>query len=45
MKQQYVAPETVIVKVVSEAFICQSDVFTLDNVDRLDYGDPVVMEW
>lgn len=39
MKENYVAPETVSVELVSESFICNSDITAIDS-ERIDYGDP-----
>ena len=39
MKENYVAPETVSVELVSESLICNSEITGIES-DRIDYGDP-----
>ncbi len=43
-KESYVAPETFSVKVVSENFLCNSEITGIDS-ERLDYGDPENLTW
>ena len=44
MKENYVAPETVSVELVSESFICDSEITGIVS-DRIDYGDPNEITW
>ena len=39
MKENYVAPETISVELVSESLICNSEITGIES-DRIDYGDP-----
>lgn len=39
MKENYVTPETISVKLVSESFICDSEITGIDS-GRIDYGAP-----
>ena len=43
-KENYVAPETVSVELVSESFICNSEITAIDS-DRIDYGNPETLTW
>lgn len=43
-KENYVAPETVSVELVSESFICNSEITGIDS-ERIDYGDPENLTW
>lgn len=45
MKQDYVAPDTVSVKLVSENFICDSTDISNLLGDRDDYGLPEIIVW
>lgn len=44
MEENYVAPETVSVELVSESIICNSEITGIDS-DRIDYGDPENLTW
>jgi len=44
MEENYVAPETVSVELVSESIICNSEITGIDS-KRLDYGDPESLTW
>jgi len=44
MKENYVAPETVSVELVSESFLCNSEITAIDS-DRIDYGTPEELTW
>ena len=43
MKKNYVAPETISVKLDSVSLICNSD-FDMQG-ERIDYGDPTNLTW
>jgi len=43
-EENYVAPETVSVELVSESIICNSEITDIDS-ERLDYGDPKSLTW
>lgn len=44
MKENYVAPETISIELVSESFICNSEITGIAS-DRIDYGDPQDLTW
>ena len=44
MKENYVAPETVSVELVSESLICNSEITGIDS-ERIDYGNPENLTW
>ena len=39
MKENYFAPETVSLELVSESLICNSEITGIES-ERIDYGDP-----
>lgn len=43
-KENYVAPETIPVELVSESFLCNSEITAIDS-DRIDYGNPNEITW
>ena len=44
MKENYVTPETISVKLVSESFLCSSEITGIES-ERIDYGDPENLTW
>lgn len=44
MKENYVTPETISIELVSESFICDSEITGIHS-DRIDYGDPNEITW
>lgn len=44
MEENYVAPETVSVELVSESIICNSEITGIDS-ERIDYGNPENLTW
>ncbi len=44
MKENFVAPETISVELVSESFICDSEITGIDS-ERIDYGNPQDLTW
>ena len=44
LKENYIAPETVSVELVSESLICNSEITGIDS-DRIDYGTPEELTW
>ena len=44
MKENYVTPETISVKLVSESFLCNSEITGIES-ERIDYGDPENLTW
>lgn len=43
-KINYVAPETFSVRLISESFLCDSEITGIDS-ERIDYGDPEIFIW
>jgi hypothetical protein len=43
-KENYVAPETISVRLISERFLCNSDITGIDS-ERIDYGPPQILSW
>ena len=44
MEENYVAPETVSVELVSESIICNSEITGIES-ERIDYGNPQDLTW
>lgn len=44
MKENYVAPESVSFELVSEGFICNSQLTGISG-ERIDYDDPQILIW
>ena len=44
LKENYIAPETFSVRLISEGFLCNSETTGIDS-NRIDYGDPQELIW
>lgn len=44
LKENYVAPETFSVRLISESFLCNSEITGIDS-NRIDYGNPEEIIW